>query len=232
MDFKGDNKMIYHETSNWSINNGKHGLLLFAQSLEEMISSHSFDSYKVPALNFHYICYEILKVIDLIEEDALDKGNLFPLIEEIKSLFNSDIIAQSILGNDFDSIFSYKNSKGEYERKPIKADSSKDLEAIIPLLKKGCTYVVEEFDRNDRYCKSLILEIKERMKNSNNSLDELKNIYNLTRTIASELINKGFSQDDIYECIETTFFNGANINSIDIIDTFFDNFQVKFIFID
>lgn len=216
--------MIYHETSNWSINNGKHGLLLFAQSLEEMISSHSFDSYKVPALNFHYICYEILKVIDLIEEDVLDKGNLFPLIEEIKSLFNSDIIAQSILGNDFDSIFSYKNSKGEYERKPIKADSSKDLEAIIPLLKKGCTYVVEEFDRNDRYCKSLILEIKERIKNSNNSLDELKNIYNLTRTIASELINKGFSQDYIYECIETTFFNGANINSIDIIETFFDNF--------
>ena len=72
--------MIRYDVSHWTITDGKTGLLLFAQSLEELLAIHSHDSHKVPALNFHYLGYEILSVIDLIEDDVLDRGNLIPLL--------------------------------------------------------------------------------------------------------------------------------------------------------
>ena len=53
--------MTRYNISHWSVTDSKTGLLLFAQSLEELLAMHSHDSYKVPALNFHYIGYEILK---------------------------------------------------------------------------------------------------------------------------------------------------------------------------
>ena len=62
--------MIKRDISHWTISNsnGKIALLLFAQSLEELLAPYSHDSYRVPALNFHYICHEIANVIELIEQ--------------------------------------------------------------------------------------------------------------------------------------------------------------------
>ena len=115
--------MIRYDVSHWTITDGKTGLLLFAQSLEELLAIHSHDSHKVPALNFHYLGYEILSVIDLIEDDVLDRGNLIPLLAEMRTLFQQDQIAHKYFGNDFDAIFYKKNAKGEYEKK---ADQDRD----------------------------------------------------------------------------------------------------------
>lgn len=108
--------MTHYGISHWTITEGKCGLLLFAQSLEELLAMHSHDSHKVPALNFHYICFEVLNTIELIEQDILDRGNLIPLFAEMRILFQEDWIAQKFLGSDFDSIFFTKNNKGEYEK--------------------------------------------------------------------------------------------------------------------
>lgn len=69
--------MTRYDISHWTITDGKTGLLLFAQSLEELLAMHSHDSHKVPALNFHYLGYEILSVIDSVEDDVLDIVDTF-----------------------------------------------------------------------------------------------------------------------------------------------------------
>lgn len=218
--------MTYHDISHWTISSGKYGMLLFAQSLEELLAPHSYDSHRVPALNFHYICYEILHVIRLIEDDALDKGNLIPLISEMQTLFLRDSIAQKILGNNFEAIFAKKNSKGEYERKPFKVESGKDVDSILSILKKGTQYVVAELGRNDQYYFQLTLEAKSLITASSDDLLRLEPIVDLTKTIASELINMGFSQSYIYDCIKQTFFDaGQPVDRVEVIDDFFKHFS-------
>ena len=198
--------MIRYDVSHWTITDGKTGLLLFAQSLEELLAIHSHDSHKVPALNFHYLGYEILSVIDLIEDDVLDRGNLIPLLAEMRTLFQQDQIAHKYFGNDFDAIFYKKNAKGEYEKKPIKIETSKEIDALLPALKKGMRFIVSELNRNDQYYHELIQQIKIQITESGEDLLRLDSLYSLTKIIASELINKGYNQSYIYDCIKQTFF--------------------------
>lgn len=182
--------MTHYSISHWTItdDDGKCGLLLFVQSLEELLAIHSHDSHKVPALNFHYICFEILNTISLIENDVLDKGNLIPLVAEMKTLFQQDWVAQKFLGSNFEAIFFNKNSKGEYEKKPLKMENSKDVEGALPQLKKGIKFIIEELGRNNQYYLELISEAKNQIINCGNDLLKLDSLLELTRVIASELI--------------------------------------------
>ena len=149
--------LTFYDVSHWTIETGRCSLLLFAQSMEELLAPHSHDSHKVPILDYHYICYEIKHVISLVEDDVLDRGNLIPLFSEMESLFLSDTIAQEILGTDFQTLFYKKNVKGEYEKNPLKIEKSKDLESVIPDLKRTINYITAEFARNDQYYTKLEL---------------------------------------------------------------------------
>ena len=218
--------MIKQDLSHWSVSAGKSGLLLFAQAFEELIAPHSHDSNKVSALNFHYICHEVLNVIRLIEDDVLDKGNFVPLWTETQMLFSRDPIAQRILGQEFDALFYKKNSKGEFEKQPIKIDKSKDVENYLPILKKGIQYIIKELGRNDQYYKSLLQEIKNSIQNSSDDPLKLEPIFELTRILASELINRGFSQAYIYDCVKQIFFSSQNsVDTVNQIDRFFECFS-------
>ncbi len=220
--------MTSYDVSHWSISDGKIGLLLFAQSLEELLSPHSHDSYKVPALNFHYICYEILNVIELIEEEVLDKGNLIPLFSEIRFLFENDQIAQKFFGRNFNDIFSKKNAKGEYDRRPIKLESGKDVEENLQHLKKCIKYVVAELELNRQYYNALIGAVKDNILSCGEDLHELSNLQYLTKNVATELTNMGFSQRYIYDQIMSIFFTAENkVDDISVVDDFFDAFPSK-----
>ena len=219
--------MTHYSISHWTItdDDGKCGLLLFVQSLEELLSIHSHDSHKVPALNFHYICFEILNTINLIENDVLDKGNLIPLVAEMKTLFQQDWVAQKFLGSNFEAIFFSKNSKGEYEKKPLKMENSKDVDAVLPQLKKGIKFIVEELGRNNQYYLELISEAKKQIINCRNDLLKLDSLLELTRVIGSELINRGFNQSYIYDCIKQIFFDPQyHIDSVESVENFFSCF--------
>lgn len=220
--------MTRYDISHWSVTDSKTGLLLFAQSLEELLAMHSHDSYKVPALNFHYIGYEILNVIDLVEDNILDKGNLIPLFTEMRTLFQQDQTAQKCLGNDFDVIFYKKNAKGEYDKKPIKIESTKEVEGFFPTLKRGMRFIVSELNRNDQYYHELIQQLKTQIIESGKDLLKLDSLYNTAKIIASELINKGYDQLYIYDCIKQNFFNpDSPVSTIDIVDTFFSYFPAR-----
>lgn len=218
--------MNNQDLSHWSTFTGKSGLLLFAQSFEELLAPHSHDSYKVSALNFHYICLELLNVINLIEDGILDKGNVIPLWAEFKALFYKDSVAHQILGTEFDALFYKKNNKGKFDHQSIKIDTSKDVDNHLPTLKKGTQYIIEELSRNNQYYKNLLVEIKNSIAASSDDALRLEPVFELTRILASELINRGFSQTYIYDCIKRVFFNAVNpVESINQIDIFFKYFS-------
>lgn len=220
--------MTRYDISHWTIDdsNGKKGLLLFSQALEELLAIHSHDSHKVPVLNFHFICHEIIQVLALIEDNVLDRGNLIPLFAEMKILFQNDSIAQEILGKDITNLFACKNSKGEYDRNPLKIDSAKDVDAAIPVIKRGTRFVIDELERKDQYYKKLTQDIKQRVSECGNDLLKMDEIYNRTRIFASELINRGFNQSYIYDCIIQVFFDpGKSVSSLETIDEFFKCFS-------
>jgi hypothetical protein len=161
-----------------------------------------------------------------VEDDVLDKGNLIPLLSEVRTLFEQDWIAQKFLGKDFDSIFFKKNTKGEFDKKPVKVENSKDVESILPQLKKGIKFIVAELGRNNQYYLELTNEAKNKISNCGDNLLELDSLWDLAKIIASELINKGFNQSYIYDCIQQSFFDPQHpITSIDDLDVFFDYFS-------
>lgn len=219
--------MNSNNIDHWQIEEGKTGLLLFAQTMEELLSIRSHDSHKVPVLNFHFLCVEILSVIELIENDVIDSGNLYPLFDEMRIMFNDDIVAQQILGNCFDDIFFKKTAKGEYDKTPIILNGKKDIDTFLPRLKKTTMYIIAELGRNNCYYTGLKDFLKTQILSYNVASNGFL-IYKLTRIIASELINKGFNQHYIYNCIKRYFFDSERIvASVDVLDEFFSVFPFE-----
>ena len=93
------------EFSHWDLSDTNKGLLFFAQSLEEMLFHFGHDSLKVPALNFRFLCIEILTTIEKIDEEIIDKGNMRPLFEELRNSYEHDPIAKCLFGDEFLSLF-------------------------------------------------------------------------------------------------------------------------------
>ena len=58
---------------------------MFVQTLEEVLFYYSFESYKLPALNSHYLCYDLLRTKQNIEQKAITEGNFIPLSEEFEN---------------------------------------------------------------------------------------------------------------------------------------------------
>jgi hypothetical protein len=104
--------MKNYTLSNWNIDITKKGLLFFAETAEEMLFHHSHDSFKVPTLNFKFLCYDIVTTIQGIEEEKLDAGNLYPLIDELMISYQRDPIIKQLYGEKIDNIFDQKTNMG------------------------------------------------------------------------------------------------------------------------
>lgn len=83
--------MINKNVSHWRRNKYFEGLLLFAQALAEGTFYYSYESYKLPALNSHYLCYDIVHTASDIERKVLMDGNFIPLAEEFEQMLKEDL---------------------------------------------------------------------------------------------------------------------------------------------
>ena len=103
--------MKAYSFENWLNNTIETPFLFFVQSMEEMLFPYGHDSYKVPTLNFHFLCVEILSSIEKIEADIIDKGNMRPMFDELSSVFENDYVARKLYGTDFIACFIIKTIK-------------------------------------------------------------------------------------------------------------------------
>lgn len=92
--------MRHLRLNNWSNIKALEGLLLFAQSVDEMLFDYSIDSYKPPALNSHTLCWEFMHLIDI--NKTINFSTVKPIIDELKNSLSTDIVAIDILADRHD----------------------------------------------------------------------------------------------------------------------------------
>lgn len=215
--------------SHWNLSETSRGLLFFAQSLEEMLFHYGHDSLKVPALNFHFLCIEIHRIMKKIDAGVVDKGNMRPLIEELRESFNQDIIAQKIFGEDFYCLFFSKNANGEIHRDCSDIFKDPTSDASIKQIKHVINFFLAEMTLHETYYNLLKLSITETVKTYPFGQSEMGRLYQLSRSLLSELINSSYSQEYIYWVVNDTFYNHTRqINNIDeILEFFWSSFDFK-----
>ena len=105
--------MKKRDVSHWIKNEHFEGLLLFAQALEEGAFYYSYESYKLPALNSHYLCYDITHTARDIDRKVLMDGNFIPLAEEFEQMLKEDIFIKNNV-DDKGTILYAKDKNGDF----------------------------------------------------------------------------------------------------------------------
>lgn len=195
--------------SHWKSVEDNKGLLFFAQSMEEMLFHYGHDSLKVPALNFRFLCFEIKSVIVKISDGILDKGNLQPLMKELSKSFSNDPVAKSLYGEDFNSLFFSKNAKGEIDRGFNVNNKNVDFDVNADKLGVVLDYLIADMDIDDKYYATLKSMIISRIKKESCTMEDMGEIYQLTRILLVDLINYNYNQEFIYMVVMDMFFNSS-----------------------
>ena len=182
--------------------------------MEEMLFHYGHDSYKVPALNFHFLCMEILSSIQKIEKGVIDKGNMRPLFDELESMFSSDYIATKLYGRDFYSLFYHKNDKGEYTRDCAQLKKDPGSETSLKIIQKALLFLIDDMAIDDKYLKTLKEEIEALLYKTNFDMKDFQRLLGLSRLLLTELINRGYSQEYIYFQIKEHYYSCTPITDV------------------
>lgn len=221
--------MKAYSFANWNVNVYTRPFLFFIQSMEEMLFHYGHDSYKVPSLNFHFLCIEVFSCIHKIEIDILDKGNIRPLLEELNEMFLNDKIAQRLYGEDFQRLFFLKNDKGEYTRNNSSIIKEPTSEASMHVIQKTLYFLIEDMENNDKYFQKLKKEIEIIVNDKNFTMENSKRLYNLSKLFLTEVINRGYSQEYIYSQIKELYYSSKRrISDVSLeIEIFWNLFTFK-----
>lgn len=201
--------MKHVDVSHWDFSNMDRGLLFFAQAIEEMLFHYGHDSLKVPALNFRFLCVEIDNSIKRIEDGIVDKGNMRPLFDELKEMFEHDPIVKKLFGSDFNSLFYIKDAEGEIQRNCSDVIKDPTSDISIKRIKRVVRWLLNEMDIGDRYFLELKETISEIIKAVPYSFAEQERLYNLCKILLTDLINCGYSQEYIYQILNDIFYDGS-----------------------
>lgn len=208
--------MKAYSFQNWTVNTNTTPFLFFVQSMEEMLFPYGHDSYKVPTLNFHFLCVEILNSIEKIENEIVDKGNMRPMYEELASMFSNDYIATKLYGTDFNSLFYNKNEKGEFSRDCSILNKDPGSEVSLKIIQKTLLFLIDDMAIDDKYLKTLKMEIESILYKGSFEIEDAQRLSGLSRLLLTELINRGYSQEYIYSQIKERYYlSDNNINDIE-----------------
>jgi len=72
-------------------------LIMFFETLEEVLFYYSFESYKLPALNSHFLCMDLLEAKKNIDDKSITEGNFFPLAEEFEDMLENDVVVKAYI---------------------------------------------------------------------------------------------------------------------------------------
>lgn len=196
--------MKKQNVEHWIVNEYIDGMLLFAQALEEETFNYSYESYRVPALNSHYLCYDIIMTANDINRKVLMDGNFVPLSEEFEQAIHEDVFIQENIANDGILLFLQDKSSRYYNLEDC------ELKAKIKQYPEIATFIKNISELNNNYLSFLLSKIIENIFVDSYGYRNSQMIYSLTRMLASELINGGYSKEYIYFTVQEMFFNPSN----------------------
>lgn len=198
-------------------------LLMFIQTFEEVLFYYSFESYKLPALNSHFLCFDILQTKYNIDHRSITEGNFIPLSEEFEATLTDDIVLKRFLP-EVDMLLSKRdklNNLIDYTKMDYKAKIGKYTEAA--------EYIKEISEVNSIYLQTVFNLLMDKIFAEECNFETLKTIYSLTRTLATELVNGGYSSEYISQELKNCFLNNKNAvkgDKQEVID-FFNKFSFE-----
>lgn len=195
--------MKKRDVSHWIKNEHFEGLLLFAQALEEGAFYYSYESYKLPALNSHYLCYDITHTARDIDRKVLMDGNFIPLAEEFEQMLKEDIFIKNNV-DDKGTILYAKDKNGDFYDLSIG-----DLKSKINSYPEIAEYLIDICETNNNYLSELLGLLIDNIFCDNFDQDNRAAIYTITRMLITDLVNAGYSKEYLYSTIEDFFFTAS-----------------------
>ena len=169
----------------WEYNSSLSTLLFFAQKMDELLFHHSTDTYRYPVLSIIDLCDEYITVYKDVEDKIIAENNLKYIKEELIALLKEDTVAIKILSSDYKERFVKNN--GSWSKKEI-------YENIIFMRRKlgGGIY---------------LQEVIELLRNNIKENKEKRLVDRYSGVLARLLIDVGYSDTYIYNCLHEVFFS-------------------------
>lgn len=174
-------------------------LIMFIEVMEEVLFYYSFESYKLPALNSHFLCMDMLRTKRNIDNKSITEGNFIPLAEEFEDMLDNDIVLKAYIP-ETDVLLKRRDKLGgivDYRKAEFKAKVNKYTEAA--------SYICEISSAENMYLTNIFELLIENIWTEKSEYDNWGNIYSLARILATELVNSGYSPDHISQELKAMF---------------------------
>ena len=197
--------------------------ILFIETLEEVLFYYSFESYKLPALNSHLLCLDMLQTKHNIDTKSISEGNFIPLSEEFEDTLERDIVLKTYIP-EIDVLLKRRNKLGaivDYRNSELKTKISKYTEAAA--------YICEVSRSNNIYLATIYNLLIDNIFAETSGYNNWNAIYLLTRSLATELVNGGYSAEYITEELKNTFLDREKVVQCEeqILIDFFNRFTFE-----
>lgn len=187
--------------SQWEENKYYSGVLLFAQTLEECLFHFSYESYRMPALNAHHLCYDVIWTAGDIERKVLSDGNFLPLSEEFEYTVQNDFFIKNSISS-FETLFLMQGS----DRKFFDLTTC-DLKTKIKYYPEIASLIKNICEVDSLYIDNILSQLIGNIFVDDMAYENYKMIYLLARCLATELVNNGYSKEYLYVKTLDYFFN-------------------------
>lgn len=192
------------DISHWKPNEYLADFLLFVETMDEASFFYSFESYKHPALNCHYMCFDVCRTAYDIENKILLDGSFYPISEEFELLIAEDPFIKSHIADNNILLFHKGKNTDYYDL------TKQDIKAKIREYKGIAEYLINKCEVRFLYYDYLCYTIIDNIFTGQRSYETKELIYRLTRMFVTELVNSGYSQEFIQKSIHNFFYNPEN----------------------
>jgi hypothetical protein len=193
-------------------------LLFFSELVNELLFDYSIPSNRVATLNTHFLCIDAMSAINAIENNGVPEGTLKPIVEELFTALKVDPVFESVDNTPLN--FFVKSEKNGFRI------VNNIGELNYQELKIAVTSIYTLYFNDNKYYNDLKEQVIKIIKSNDNS--QQLNLFRLTKSLLTEIINIGYSHQYIYYVMDNHFWNSkSSVDSPDQIELFFDEFPMQ-----
>lgn len=193
-------------------------LLFFSELVNELLFYFSIPSNRVATLNSHYLCLDAVSAIKGIESNGVPEGTLKPIVAELYLALQKDPAFDKDHDNPLRYFIKYQNDRYRL--------STNISELAYEELKKAVSTLHTRYFANDWYYQSIKDKICDIV--INNDIEKQPDLFRLTKSLLTELINGGYSQEYVFNIMDGLFWNPPHsIDAPERIKDFFNTFTFQ-----
>ena len=201
------------DLSKWRHIDTCENLLFFSQLVNELLFDYSIPSNRISTLNSHFLVADAINAIETIENNGVPNGTLKPIVEELYCELDKEVA------------FPHKEPLNYFVKTQggsLQIANPRDLNYNEEV--KCVRAIKNEFFSKNSYYEILRGKIIKSIES--NEVGEQQKIFRLTKTLLTELMNKGYSLKYVYMIMEKLFWRSEHyIESSNLIEAFFEAFD-------